>query len=97
MDSVRNNTCYAKAEVTFPGKSINKTCAVPDVKNPAIDIFEAEQEIRSFVLRYDGMRYAYQLMEQYRQKAIEALNLFPENKYKDSLIALLDYAIKRVH
>jgi octaprenyl-diphosphate synthase len=66
-------------------------------KNPAIDIFEAEQEIRSFVLRYDGMRYAYQLMEQYRQKAIEALNLFPENKYKDSLIALLDYAIKRVH
>lgn len=66
-------------------------------KKPAIDIFEAEQEIRSFVLRYDGMRYAYQLMEQYRQKAIEALNLFPENKYKDSLIALLDYAIKRVH
>lgn len=66
-------------------------------KSPHIDQFEAEQEIRSFVLRYNGMRYAYQLMDKYRKKAIEALASFPENKYKESLISLLDYAIKRMH
>jgi octaprenyl-diphosphate synthase len=65
-------------------------------KLPHIDIFEAEQEIRSFVLRYDGIRYAYQLMEKFRKKAIEALSTFPDNKYKESLLALLDYAINRM-
>ena len=66
-------------------------------KLPHIDVFEAEQEIRSFVLRYDGIRYAYQLMDKYRKKAIDALSIFPDNKYKDSLISLLDYAIQRMH
>ncbi len=62
-----------------------------------IDAFEAEQEIRSFVLRYDGIRYAHQLMEKYRKKAIDTLQIFPDNKYKESLIGLLDYAIQRMH
>lgn len=66
-------------------------------KLPHIDTFETEQEIRSFVLRYDGIRYAYQLMDKYRKKAIEALSIFPDNKYKESLIALLDHAIQRMH
>ena len=66
-------------------------------KSPHIDVFEAEQEIRSFVLRYDGIRYAHRLMEKYRKKAIEALSSFPDNKYKESLIALLNHAINRVH
>ena len=66
-------------------------------KSTNIDAFEAEQEIRSFVLRYDGMRYAYQLMEKYRNKAVEALKIFPDNVYKNSLITLLNYAINRIH
>jgi octaprenyl-diphosphate synthase len=61
-----------------------------------INIFETEQDIKAFVLRYDGIRYAQQEMEKHRKKAIEALAIFPKNKYKDSLIALLDYAINRV-
>lgn len=65
-------------------------------QHPHIDIFEAEQEIRSFVLRYDGIRYAYQQIEKFRKKAIEALSSFPDNKYKESLLALLDYAINRM-
>ena len=60
-------------------------------------ILEAEEEIKSFVLRYDGIRYTYHLMEKYRQKAIDALKIFPDNIYKSSLIALLDYAINRMH
>lgn len=65
-------------------------------KQPHIDAFEAEQEIRSFVLRYDGIRYAHQQMDKYRKKAIEALTIFPDNKYKESLLALLDHAINRM-
>ena len=65
-------------------------------KLPHIDVFEAEQEIRSFVLRYDGIRYAHQQMERYRKKALAALSIFPDNKYKDSLVALLDYSIQRM-
>jgi geranylgeranyl pyrophosphate synthase len=49
------------------------------------------------VLRYDGIRYAYHLMEKYRKKAIEALKIFPDNIYKNSLITLLNYAINRMH
>lgn len=66
-------------------------------QSPHINLFEAEQEIRSFVLRYDGIRYAYQIMEKYRKKALDALASFPDNKYKESLATLLDYAIQRMH
>ncbi len=65
-------------------------------KSQEINIFETEQDIKSFVLRYDGIRYAHQEMEKHRKKALEALSVFPEGKYKESLIALLDYAINRV-
>lgn len=65
-------------------------------KYPNINPFEIEQDIKSFVLRYDGIRYAQQIMETHRQKALEALSIFPNNKYKESLIDLLDYAINRV-
>lgn len=65
-------------------------------KLPHINRFEAEQEIRSFVLRYNGIHYAYKLMDKYRKKALEALATFPDNKYKESLTALLDYSIKRM-
>ena len=66
------------------------------LKSPHIDPFEVEQEIKSFVLRYEGIRYAHQEMEKHRKKAIAALSIFPDNKYKESLIALLGYAISRV-
>ena len=65
-------------------------------KSTDINIFETEQDIKSFVLRYEGIRYAHQKMEQHRKKALEALSIFPDSKYKESLIALLDYAINRM-
>ena len=40
-------------------------------QSPHIDVFEAEQEIKSFVLRYDGIRYAHQEMEKHRKKALD--------------------------
>lgn len=78
-------------------EQIKKIAEALSTKSPHIDAFGAEQEIRSFVLRYDGIRYAYQLMDKYRQKAVEALSIFPDNKYKESMISLLDYAIQRMH
>ena len=33
----------------------------------------------------------------YRKKALDALASFPDNKYKESLATLLDYAIQRMH
>ena len=66
------------------------------LKSPHIDPFEVEQEIKSFVLRYEGIRYAHQEMEKHRKKALAALSIFPDNKYKECLVALLGYAISRV-
>lgn len=65
-------------------------------KAPHIDPFEAEQDIKAFVMRYEGIRYAHQQMEKHRKKAVNALSIFPDNKYKESLLALVDYAISRV-
>ena len=65
-------------------------------KAPHIDSFEVEQDIKSFILRHEGIRYAHQEMEKHRKKAIAALSVFPDNKYKQALIALLDYAINRM-
>ena len=65
-------------------------------QSPHVDVFEAEQEIKSFVLRYEGIRYAHQEMEKHRKKALAALSIFPDNKYKEALVALLDYAITRM-
>lgn len=83
----------SKEEATY----IKKLAEDLTSQSPHINLFEAEQEIRSFVLRYDGIRYAYQIMEKYRKKALDALASFPDNKYKESLATLLDYAIQRMH
>jgi len=63
---------------------------------PHIDIYEAEQEIKSFVMRYDGIRYAYQQMQHHKQKAVEALDAFHDSTIKQSLLSLLDYSINRL-
>lgn len=64
---------------------------------PHLDKQEAEQEIKSFVLRYDGIRYAYQKMQEHKEKATEQLDVFRDSMSKRSLLALLDYAINRQH
>jgi len=63
---------------------------------PHLDTDEAEQTIKSFVMRYDGVRYAYQQMYKYKEKAVEALSVFHDCSSKTSLMCLLDYAINRL-
>lgn len=62
-----------------------------------INISEAEQDIKSFVLRFDGMGYAYKKMQEYKRLAEEALSVFRDCDARRSLQQLLDYAINRVH
>ena len=54
------------------------------------------EEIKSFVLRFQGNEYAVQKMLAYKKQAIEALRIFHDSKTKESLLALLDYAIHRI-
>jgi len=56
-----------------------------------------EQEIKNFVMRYDGVRYAYQQMRVHRDKAEAALKVFHDSETKQSLLALLDYIISRLY
>lgn len=58
---------------------------------------DVEQEIKSFVLRYEGIRYAYAQMQTHKKSAIEALSIFHDSAAKRSLIQLLEYAINRLH
>ncbi len=56
-----------------------------------------EETIRNFVMRYEGVPYAYRRMAHYREQALEALNsTFHDSPVRRSLTALLDYAIHRV-
>ena len=57
---------------------------------------KALQEIKAFVLRFKGDEYAVQMMLAYKKKATEALGIFRDSAEKQSLSALLDYAINRV-
>ena len=66
-------------------------------KDSTLNIYETEQEIKSFVMRYDGIRYAYRRIQEQKDKAIQALSCFHDSSTKNSLLALLDYSINRLH
>ena len=68
-----------------------------DLCQDLIDPVDAEQEIKSFVLRYDGVRYAAARMAEHKKSAIEALSVFRDSSTKNSLLSLLDYAVNRDH
>ena len=54
------------------------------------------EQIKSFVLRFQGDEYAVQKMLAYKKQATDALSVFRDSEAKRSLQALLDYAINRV-
>lgn len=58
---------------------------------------EIEQEIKNFVMRYDGVRYAYQQMRIHRAKAEDALSIFHDSETKQAMASLLDYIISRLY
>ena len=53
------------------------------------------KEIISFVKENGGIEYTISKMKEYRLKALEILNAYPESPYKNSLITMVDYVIDR--
>ena len=68
-----------------------------DLCQDLTDPVNAEQEIKSFVLRYDGVRYTAARMAEHKKSAIQALSVFRDGAAKNSLLMLLDYAVNRDH
>ena len=58
---------------------------------------EIEQQIKNFVMRYDGVHYAYQCMNTHKRKAEKALTIFHDSDTKQALLTLLDYIISRLY
>lgn len=53
------------------------------------------RDLVDLVVSKGGIQYATGKMAEFRDKAIQGLRDFPENKARDSLIELMDYLIKR--
>ncbi len=68
-----------------------------DLYRDITDPLNAEQEIKSFVLRYDGIRYTAARMLEHKKSAVEALSIFHDSSTKQALLSLLDYAVNRDH
>ncbi len=64
---------------------------------PAQSQSEIEQQIKNFVMRYDGVHYAYLHMRTHRNRAEEALRVFHDSDIKQALLTLLDYTISRLY
>lgn len=62
---------------------------------PHIDEHEVEEDIKAFVMRYQGVKYAYKKIEEHRKKAVQALDFFPDSETKQALLDMLTYAIQR--
>lgn len=58
---------------------------------------DADQQIKNFVMRYDGIGYAHKAMESHKKKAVEALKTFHDSKYKQSMLLLLEHAMQRLY
>lgn len=65
-------------------KIINK----PGTKQPL-------KEIKEFIDQYNGIEYASGKMYEYKDKAIETLQTFPENDAREALIKLIEYIVAR--
>lgn len=61
------------------------------------EAFEVEQEIKSFVLRYDGLKHTRTKMEDYRAEARGVLDIFHDSSTKQAMLELLNYSINRIN
>lgn len=52
-------------------------------------------EVIAWVNKSDGIRYAEAKMQEYRDRALEALEAFPDSEYKQSFVNLVHYTVDR--
>ena len=53
------------------------------------------KEIIAFVKANGGIEYTHQKMHEYKNKAIQILNEFPDSTYKSGLLTMIDYVVER--
>ncbi|SNR80098.1 polyprenyl synthetase family protein [Lutibacter flavus] len=53
------------------------------------------KEVISFVKEKGGIEYTISKMEEYKIKALEILNTYPDSPYKESLVIMVNYVIER--
>lgn len=53
------------------------------------------KEVITFVKSNNGLDYAVNKMKQFQAEALEMLKVYPESKFKSSLILMVDYVIER--
>ncbi|PRP67332.1 polyprenyl synthetase family protein [Nonlabens agnitus] len=53
------------------------------------------KEVIQFVKDAGGLDYAVKAMYDYKQRALDILNTYPESEYKQSLLTMVDYVIDR--
>lgn len=64
------------------------------IKNKSNDKKSVKKVIHK-VLELGGVKYASDMMHNYKNKAITALKNFPKNKYRDSLELMVNYVVER--
>lgn len=78
-----------------PKPETDEVKALAEALPASADPSDALQRIQSFVLKYDGIRYAERCMEKHREKAQAALFAFHNDEPKSALLQLLQYTIIR--
>ena len=53
------------------------------------------KEVISFVKKNGGIEYTVQKMKEYQERALDVLHKYPNSKYKNSLITMVNYVIER--
>ena len=53
------------------------------------------KEVIAFVKQSGGIEYTEQKMHDYKNKALAILDSFPDSKYKESLLTMIDYVVER--
>jgi len=56
---------------------------------------ETVAQVVAFVKKYDGLTYAREKMDNYKQKALDILHTFDDSEYKSSLIDLVGFILDR--
>jgi octaprenyl-diphosphate synthase len=55
------------------------------------------QSINQFVVNMGGVQYAEKRMGDFKELAINSLNVFPESDFKQSLLVCVDYFMQRTY
>ncbi|MDO3693934.1 polyprenyl synthetase family protein [Wenyingzhuangia sp. chi5] len=53
------------------------------------------KEVIQFVKDNDGLTYTTNKMHDYKNKALDILNTYPDTEYKESLLTMIDYVVER--